>query len=75
MPEARSDARSALSTPPVTSETTVFTLDVEQTVYAFDIFTVKRLWDKKLDSELPRRSNWLRGWTSRRRTSIDCKKW
>lgn len=48
-----SDARSALSTPPVTSESAVFTLDAEQTVYAFDIFTGKRLWDRKLDSGLP----------------------
>lgn len=48
-----SDARSALSTPPVTSETLVFSLDAEQTVYAFDIFTGKRQWSKRLDSGLP----------------------
>lgn len=48
-----SDGRSALSTPPVTSETTIFTLDAEQTVYAFDIFTGTRLWSKKLESGLP----------------------
>ena len=45
---AGSDKKSALTTPPVTSETTVFTLDADQSVVATDLATGRAQWKKKL---------------------------
>ena len=45
---AGSDKKSALTTPPVTSETTVFTLDADQSVVATDLATGRSQWKKKL---------------------------
>ncbi|MEO1473924.1 MAG: PQQ-binding-like beta-propeller repeat protein, partial [Pseudomonadota bacterium] len=45
-----SDNKSALTTPPVTSDTAIFTLDAQQTLSAFDINSGRRIWRKELDS-------------------------
>ncbi|KCZ87624.1 PQQ-like beta-propeller repeat protein [Hyphomonas johnsonii] len=45
---AGSDRKSAITTPPVTSETTVYTLDADQTVVATNLANGKRVWSKKL---------------------------
>jgi outer membrane protein assembly factor BamB len=44
-----SGKKSAISTPPVASETTVFTLDSEQTVVATDLASGNTKWRKKLE--------------------------
>lgn len=43
-----SSNKSALTTPPVASETAVFTLDAKQTVYATDLSSGRTLWRKEL---------------------------
>ena len=45
---AKSDKKSAITTPPVTNETTVFTLDANQTVVASNLSNGKSVWKKKL---------------------------
>ncbi|WP_300378385.1 PQQ-binding-like beta-propeller repeat protein [Henriciella sp.] len=45
-----STRKSALTTPPVASETVIYVIDSRQTVRAFDINTGDRLWQRKLDS-------------------------
>lgn len=43
-----SNKKSAITTPPVTNETTVFTLDADQTVYATNLSNGRREWRKEL---------------------------
>ena len=43
-----SNNKSAMTTPPVASETTIFTLDANQTIYATSISTGRTVWKKKL---------------------------
>lgn len=43
-----SSNKSAVSTPPVASETAIFTLDADQTVYATDLSNGRTLWKKEL---------------------------
>ena len=45
-----STRKSALTTPPVASETTIFVIDSEQTVRAFDVNNGRKLWTRELDS-------------------------
>jgi len=45
-----SDRRSALTTPPVASADTIFTVDSRQTIVATDAATGNRIWSQKLDS-------------------------
>lgn len=47
---AGSSRRSALTTTPVASETTIFVIDAKQTVRAFDVNSGKRLWQRELKS-------------------------
>ncbi|MGB3627163.1 MAG: PQQ-binding-like beta-propeller repeat protein [Henriciella sp.] len=47
---AGSNRKSALTTPPVASETAIFVIDSKQTVRAFDLDTGSRLWQRELDS-------------------------
>ncbi|MDJ0920748.1 MAG: PQQ-binding-like beta-propeller repeat protein [Henriciella sp.] len=47
---AGSSRRSALTTPPVASSDTIYVIDSEQTVRAFDIDSGSRRWVTKLDS-------------------------
>lgn len=42
--------RSALTTPPVASETAIFVVDADQTVRAFDLNNGRRLWQRELKS-------------------------
>ena len=42
--------RSALTTPPVASETAIFVVDADQTVRAFDLNNGQRLWQRELKS-------------------------
>ena len=41
---------SALTTPPVASETTIFVVDADQTVRAFSLQNGSRIWQRELDS-------------------------
>ena len=45
-----SDNSSALTTSPITSETTIFVLDAAQTIRAFSITNGRRIWSQELDS-------------------------
>jgi outer membrane protein assembly factor BamB len=45
-----STRKSALTTPPVASDTAIFVIDSRQTVRAFDVNTGKRLWVRELES-------------------------
>lgn len=45
-----SDQRSALTSPPVTSETSIYVLDAGQTVRAFDLETGSPRWSEKIPS-------------------------
>tara|TARA_R110002020_G_scaffold224599_1_gene434206 strand:+ start:84187 stop:85536 length:1350 start_codon:yes stop_codon:yes gene_type:complete len=45
---AKSGKKSAITTPPVTNETTVFTMDADQTVVATNLSNGKQVWKKKL---------------------------
>ena len=47
---AGSSNKSALTTPPVASNDTIYTIDARQTVAAFDVSTGTRRWSVKLDS-------------------------
>ncbi|MEM6534262.1 MAG: PQQ-binding-like beta-propeller repeat protein [Pseudomonadota bacterium] len=47
---AGSNSRSALTTPPVTNESAIFTIDSNQRVTAFNIASGNRLWSKTLKS-------------------------
>ena len=43
-----SSNKSAVSTPPVASETAIYTLDADQTIYATDLSNGRTLWKKEL---------------------------
>lgn len=43
-----SSNKSAVTTPPVASETTIFTMDADQTIYATDIASGRTQWKKEL---------------------------
>ncbi|MEP1598542.1 MAG: PQQ-binding-like beta-propeller repeat protein [Hyphomonas sp.] len=43
-----SSNKSAVSTPPVASETAIYTLDADQTIYATDLSSGRTLWKKEL---------------------------
>jgi outer membrane protein assembly factor BamB len=43
-----SSNKSAVSTPPVASETAIFTLDADQTIYATELSSGRTLWKKEL---------------------------
>lgn len=47
---AGSSKRSALTTAPVASNTTIFVIDAKQTVRAFDVNTGRRVWERELKS-------------------------
>ncbi len=46
-----SDKKSAMATPPVASETTVFTLDAEQRLVATDLASGSTVWQKRLKGD------------------------
>ena len=56
-----SDRKSAITTPPVTSETTVYTLDADQTIYATDLNTGRTQWKKSLKGTTKRDKSALGG--------------
>jgi outer membrane protein assembly factor BamB len=56
-----SDRKSAITTPPVTSETTVYTLDADQTIYATDLSTGRTQWKKSLKGTTKRDKSALGG--------------
>lgn len=56
-----SDRKSAVTTPPVTSETTIYTLDADQTVYATDLNTGRTQWKKSLKGTTKRDKSALGG--------------
>ena len=56
-----SDRKSAVTTPPVTSETTIYTLDADQTVYATDLNTGRTQWKKGLKGTTRRDKSALGG--------------
>ncbi|MEQ9315685.1 MAG: PQQ-binding-like beta-propeller repeat protein, partial [Henriciella sp.] len=45
-----SSRKSALTTPPVANDTTIFVIDSKQTVRAFDVNTGRRVWQRELKS-------------------------
>lgn len=56
-----SDRKSAITTPPVTSETTIYTLDANQTVHATDLNTGRSQWKKSLQGTTRRDKSALGG--------------
>ncbi|MEM5517231.1 PQQ-binding-like beta-propeller repeat protein [Henriciella sp. AS95] len=47
---AGSSRKSALTTAPIASETSIFVIDSKQTIRAFDVNTGKRLWQREMKS-------------------------